>query len=50
MKVNFISKLLLQAEPYLLKAMEMDPSYLEAVYILADLIAQGSDHIRGIKL
>ncbi|XP_041349110.1 anaphase-promoting complex subunit 7-like isoform X2 [Gigantopelta aegis] len=39
-----------KAEPYLLKAIEMDPSYLEAVYILADIIAQGPDHQRGIKL
>ena len=39
-----------QAKPYLEKAMKLDPTYLDAVYIMADICAQEHDHDRGITL
>lgn len=39
-----------QAKPYLEKAMKLDPTYLDAVYIMADIYAQEHDHERGITL
>ncbi|XP_070206062.1 anaphase-promoting complex subunit 7-like isoform X2 [Littorina saxatilis] len=39
-----------KAKPYLEKAMKLDPTYLEAVYIMADICAQEHDHERSIAL
>lgn len=39
-----------QAKPYLEKALKMDPFYLEAVYIMCDILSQEQDYDRGIAL
>ncbi|XP_025092890.1 anaphase-promoting complex subunit 7-like [Pomacea canaliculata] len=39
-----------KAKPYLEKALKMDPFYLEAVYIMCDILSQEQDYDRGIAL
>lgn len=39
-----------KAKPYLEKAMKLDPSYLDAVYIMADILSQEQDYERSIAL
>ncbi|XP_076453110.1 anaphase-promoting complex subunit 7-like isoform X1 [Babylonia areolata] len=39
-----------KAKPYLEKAMKLDPSYVDAVYIMADICAQEHDYDRSITL
>lgn len=39
-----------KAKPYLEKAMKLDPSYLDAVYIMADICVQQHDHERSIAI
>jgi len=42
--------LLLQAKPYLEKAMKMDPSSLQPVYVMADILKQEKKYDKGIEL
>ena len=39
-----------KAKTYLEKAIKMDPSYLEAVYIMADVLSQQHHYDKGIEL
>ena len=39
-----------QAKTYLEKAMKLDPTYLEAVYIMADIHDQQQHYDKGIEL
>ena len=39
-----------KAKPYLEKAMKLDPSYLDAVYIMADICSQQHDYERAIAM
>lgn len=39
-----------QAKPYLEKAMKLDPSFLEAVYIMVEILGQEQQYDRGIEM
>nr|KAG5704654.1 hypothetical protein BaRGS_025296 [Batillaria attramentaria] len=39
-----------KAKPYLEKAMKLDPSYMEAVYIMADILSGEQEYDRSIAL
>lgn len=40
----------LQAKPYLEKAMKLDPSFLEAVYIMVEILGQEQQYDKGIEM
>ena len=39
-----------QAKPYLEKAIKLDPTYLDAVYIMAEIYAKEHQFEKGIEL
>ncbi len=39
-----------KAKGYLERAIKLDPSYLEGVYIMADILAQQQHYDKGIEL
>ena len=39
-----------QAKPYLEKAMKLDPSNLEPVYVLTEILGQEKQYDKGIEM
>lgn len=39
-----------QAKPYLEKAMKLDPSYLEPVYVMAEILLRDHQYDKGTEM
>ena len=48
--ISFSFMYFFQAKPYLEKAMKLDPSNLEPVYVLTEILGQEKQYDKGIEM